>query len=90
MSHLGWMFIGQLVVAFAFASLYIITLTHRASTQRAIWFGILVGTLYAGGQPIMFAVQPLPPMLVTQWMLAGMVQNVLVALLLNKVCKLHS
>jgi len=74
--------VGHLMIAIAFAMLWIRIALGGAGIQCAVGLGLFMGLFYAGGAVIQDAVQPLPPGLAARWILAGFAQTILVGLAL--------
>lgn len=87
MARMHWMFVGQLIVSAGFATIYVKALAEKACIKCAFFFGLCIGLIQGGGQVIMFAVAPYPGSLVAKWVAACLIQSVVVALVLFKVCK---
>lgn len=80
--HMSGIFIGQFLVAVAMTMLWARIAMGGAGIQCAIALGFFLGLFYSGGAVITNAVQPLPEGLMTKWIIAGLVQNILVAVIL--------
>ena len=79
-AHMPGIFIGELLVAIAFTMLWARIALGGAAIQCAIGLGVLMGLAYSGGVVMQNAVQPLPSGLMMKWILSGILQSVLIAL----------
>ena len=75
-------FIGQFLVAIAFTMLWVRIALGGAGIQCAIGLGVFMGLAYSGNVVIQGAVQPLPEGLVTKWIVSGIAQSIVVAVVL--------
>jgi len=81
-AHMSGIFLGQFLVAVAMTMLWARIAMGGAGLQCAIALGFFLGLFYSGGAVITNTVQPLPAGLATKWIAAGLVQNILVAVIL--------
>jgi hypothetical protein len=86
-SHMGWLFLGQLMAAASMTILYARGFAHRRCLREACLFGFLMAIMGQSFVPIFYAVQPLPALLCVKWILFGSIQGVLLGLVLFAVCK---
>ena len=86
-AHMSGIFIGQFLVALAFTMLWVRIALGGAGIQCAIALGVFMGLFYSGGAIIQHSVQPLPAGLLAKWIIAGILQSVLVGIVLFLVHK---
>ena len=77
--YLGWMFLGQYLVALV--SVLLFRQIRLLEIEDAIPVGALIGLLFGVSQFIMYAVAPYSLSLVFLWMLAGVIEYTLIALI---------
>ena len=85
--HMLGIFVGQFMVAIAFAMLWARISIGGAGIQCAIALGFFLGLAYSGAAVIQGAVQPLPSGLVTKWIISGIAQSILTGIVLFLVNK---
>jgi hypothetical protein len=80
--HMSGIFVGNFLTAIAFTLLWSRIALGGAGIQCAIGLGIFLTFFHSGSAVINHAVMPLPEGLLTKWLVAGLLQNVLVAVIL--------
>lgn len=79
--HFHWLVFGQGIFAFLFG--YIFTKGYEG---RGIWegarYGWWIGLLMAAPNLVMYAVQPLPPLLIVGWSVGGLIEGTLAGMVL--------
>lgn len=81
-SHMSGIFIGEFLAAIAFTMLWARIAIGGAGIQCAIALGFFMGLFYSGSAVMQGAVQPLPDGLVMKWIIAGILQSILVGIVL--------
>lgn len=81
-NHMSGIFVGNFLTAIAFTMLWSRIVLGGAGIQCAIGLGIFLSFFHSGSAVINHAVMPLPEGLLTKWLVAGLVQNILVAVIL--------
>jgi hypothetical protein len=79
--HMGWMFLGQLLWSVAFVLIWSKGIPAVNSLGRSCLYGLVMGLFSQANSLIMYTVQPLPGHLVAKWVVAGLVQGVLLGAL---------
>ncbi|MBK9294790.1 MAG: hypothetical protein IPM57_10180 [Oligoflexia bacterium] len=87
MSHFfPFMLSGQIIVAVFFAIIF----THGykgKGIKEGVHYGLLMGSLWAGQNLIMYAVLPYPLSLTLSWIFLGYIQTIFIGVLLTKLVK---
>jgi hypothetical protein len=86
-SHMGWLMLGQLLVATAFVVIWAQGFAATAHFACACIYGFVMGLFGQAGTLIMYAVQPMPADLAVKWFVAGIIQAVLMGMLVYAVYK---
>ena len=81
------MMLGELFTATAFTMIFAACVAEKRCMSCTIKFAACIGIFSGGGQLMMYAVQPLPGSLVAKWVLAAIVQAVLLGIIVHKVYK---
>ncbi len=76
-----WLVLGQFLVAIIFAYIFLKGYENRGVAEGAR-YGFLIGLLFGAPTLIMYAVQPLQPILVVAWIVGGIVEYVLAGVIL--------
>ncbi|NJN06386.1 MAG: hypothetical protein HC814_08495 [Rhodobacteraceae bacterium] len=87
MSKMPWMLLGQLLIASAFTLIFAAAVAEKRHLACSLKYAATMGVLAIGGQIIMYAVQPLPGLLVAKWCFSYFVQMLLLGLIVHKVYK---
>lgn len=69
-----FMLLGQLLIAAAFSTIFALAIAEKRDLQVSLIYALAVGVIAAGGQIIMYAVQPYPGTLIVKWCAAYVVQ----------------
>ena len=85
MANMPWMLLAQFLVAAAFTMIFAACVAEKRCMSCTIKFAASMGIFSGGGQLMMYAVQPLPGSLVAKWVLAAIVQAVLLGIIVHKV-----
>src|SRR6185295_2623468 len=86
-AHLGWMLLGQFLMAATFVVLYAKGFAGMACPGCACLFGLFMGLFSQAMTLITYVVQPFPGSLAAKWFVAGVVQGVLMGVLVFYVYK---
>ena len=81
------MLFAQFLVAAAYTMIFAACVAEKRCMSCTIKFAACIGIFSGGGQLMMYAVQPLPGSLVAKWVLAAIVQAVLLGIIVHKVYK---
>ena len=87
MAKMPWMLLAQFLVAAAFTMIFAACVAEKRCMSCTIKFAASMGIFSGGGQLMMYAVQPFPGSLVAKWVLAAIVQAVLLGVVVHKVYK---
>jgi len=87
---LGWMVLGQFVMAVVFVTIWAIGFADKASPGAAVVYGVCAGLFYGANTLITYAVQDIPGSLIFKWIVAGTIQSTLLALLLFAISRRRS
>jgi len=72
-AHMGWMTLGQFLIAVAFSILWAKGFAAGATPKCACLYGLLMGVFSQAVTLIYYAVEPLPGHLAAKWIVAGLV-----------------
>ena len=86
-AHIGWMLLGQFLMATTFVVLYAKGFAEKACPLCAVMYGLFMGLFSQAMTVIMYVVQPFPASLAVKWFIAGTVQGVLMGLIVFFVYK---
>jgi hypothetical protein len=87
MAKMPWMLVGQFVVAAAFTLIFAAAVAEKRSLSCTLKFALTLGLFTSGGQIIIYAVQPVPGLLVVKWCAAYLAQMLVLGLIAHKVYK---
>lgn len=87
MAKMPWMLLGQFLVAAAFTMIFAACVAEKRCISCSIKFAACMGIFASAGQIIGFAVEPYPGSLVAKWVLAAIVQAVVLGIVVHKVYK---
>jgi hypothetical protein len=85
MARMPWMLLAQFLVAAAFTTIFAACVAEKRCMSCTIKFAACMGIFSGGGQLMMYAVQPFPGSLVAKWVLAAIVQAVVLGIVVHKV-----
>jgi hypothetical protein len=74
---------GQVLLSVAFCTIYAFLVGNRGCLRCGVIYGLLVGLLLCGPNFIMFAVQPMPLLLIIKWTIGRLIQTLLAGLVLG-------
>ncbi|MDD5260939.1 MAG: hypothetical protein PHD76_03735 [Methylacidiphilales bacterium] len=86
-SHIGWLTLAQLLWSATFVVLWAKGFAEKACPVCAVLFGLFMGVFFETNSLISYAVQPLPCCLALKWIISGVGQSVLAALVAYLVYK---
>ena len=75
-NHFHWLVLGQMIFAFLFSYIFTKGYENRGIAEGAR-YGWWIGLLLAAPNLIMYAVQPLPALLVMGWSVGGLIEGTL-------------
>jgi hypothetical protein len=87
MAKMPWMMLGQFLAAAAFTMIFAACVAEKRCMSCTIKFAACMGIFASAGQLMAYAVQPVPGSLVAMWMLAAIVQAVLLGIIVHRVYK---
>ena len=87
MAKMPWMLLAQFLVAAAFTMIFAACVAEKRCMSCTIKFAASMGIFSGGGQLMMYAVQPLPGSLVAKWVLAAIVQALVLGFVIHKIYK---
>jgi hypothetical protein len=80
-NHFQWLVLGQIIFVFLFG--YIFTKGYEGlGIAEGARYGWWIGLLLAAPNLVMYAVQPLPPLLVIGWSVGGLIEGTLAGMVL--------
>ena len=80
-AHMKWLMLGQFLAAATFTMIYARGFAEVAHLRCGIMYGLFMGLFSQATTFITFAVQPFPSYLAVRWVIAGVVQGVLLGML---------
>lgn len=86
-AHMGWLMLGQFLVAATFVVLWAKGFAATACIRCACLYGMFMGLFSQAATLVTYAVQPLPGSLAVKWFIAGVAQGVLMGVLVFFVYK---
>lgn len=85
--HMGWLMLGQFIIAATFVVLYAKGFAGMACLRCACLYGLFMGLFSQATTLITYAVQPFPASLAVKWFVAGVVQGLLMGVIVFFVYK---
>jgi hypothetical protein len=85
--HMGWLMLGELLATVTFTLIYAKGFAGTACIRCAGLYGFFMGLFSQATTFSSYAVQPIPGSLAAKWIVAGIVQGVLMGLLVFFVYK---
>ena len=85
--HMPLMFLAQLLAASAFTMIFAACVAEKRSMSCTLKYSACMGVFSAAGQLMMYVVQPLPRSLGIKWMIAALVQTVVLGIIVHMVYK---
>jgi hypothetical protein len=85
MAKMPWMLLAQFLVAAAFTMIFAACVAERRCVKCTVIYSACMGIFSAGGQLMMYVVQPFPGSLVAKWVLAALVQALVLGVVVHKV-----
>jgi hypothetical protein len=82
---LGWLLLGQFVIAFTFCLIYTRSETIKQGVGFAIGYGLVIALMRSGNDLITYAVQPLPFSLIGSWIVGSIVEGIIAGALLGAI-----
>jgi len=86
-AHMGWLMLGQFLIAATFVVLYAKGFAAMACIRCACLYGLFMGLFSQAMTLITYVVQPFPGSLAVKWFIAGVAQGVLMGVLVFLVYK---
>lgn len=87
MAKMPWMLLGQFLAAAAFTMIFAACVAEKRCMSCTIKYAFSMGLFSGAGQIMGYCVQPFPGALVAKWVLASIVQAVLLGIFVHKVYK---
>jgi hypothetical protein len=87
MSHMPWMLLAQFFAAAAFTMIFAACVAEKRSLSCTTKYSASMGIFSGAGQLTMYVVQPIPGSLIARWVLAAIVQAVVLGFIIHKVYK---
>lgn len=84
-SKMPFMLLGQFLIATAFTMIFAACVADKRCLSCSLKYSACIGVIAAGGQIIMYAVQPYPGSLVVKWCVAYVAQALVLGLIVHKV-----
>ena len=86
-AHMPWMLLSQFLVAAAFTMIFAACVAEKRCMSCTLKYAACMGIFSGAGQLMMYVVQPLPGSLAAKWVLAAIVQAVVLGVVVHKVYK---
>lgn len=87
-SKMPLMMLAQFLVAAAFTMIFAACVAEKRCISCTMKYSASIGILIAGGQIMMYCVQPLPCSLVAKWCIANIAQALVLGFVVHKVYRL--
>ncbi len=87
LAKMPFMLLGQFLVATSFTLIFAACVAEKRCLSCSLKFSACIGVMTGGAQIIMYAVQPLPGLLVVKWCVAYLVQALVLGAIVHKVYK---
>ena len=85
MAKMPFMLLGQFLVATSFTLIFAACVAEKRCLSCSLKYSACIGVMTGGGQIIMYAVQPLPALLVVKWCVAYLAQTLVLGAIVHKV-----
>lgn len=85
LAKMPFMLLGQLLVATSFTLIFAACVAEKRCLSCTLKYAACIGVMTGGAQIIMYAVQPLPGLLVVKWCAAYLVQALLLGVIVHQV-----
>ncbi|MDQ2824701.1 MAG: hypothetical protein M3R29_04565 [Verrucomicrobiota bacterium] len=85
-SHFPLLLLGQAVIAFFFVAIYCRGFSG-SGVAGGVRLGILLALIFAGGELIQFAVQPLTTKILISWIIGGLIEFAIVGAIVGAIYK---
>ena len=85
MAKMPWMLLGQFLAAAAFTMIFAACVAEKRCMSCTLKYAVTMGIFVSAGQLMTYVVQPVPGSLVAKWMLATVVQTVVLGVIVHKV-----
>jgi len=82
-AHMGWMLLGQFLIAATFVVLWAKGFAAEATLRCACLYGLFMGLFSQAMTLIFYVVEPLPGHLAAKWFIAGIIQSILMGVLVH-------
>ncbi len=76
-AHMGWLLFAQLLWAVTFVLLWAKGFAARSHITCGLIYGLLMGFFFQTNTLVLYAVQPLPGLLMAKWFAANIVEGIL-------------
>ncbi len=76
-NHIAWLFFAQLLWAVVFVLLWAKGFAEKSCLKCALIYGLLMGLFFQTNTLVLYAVQPLPGLLMVKWFAANVLEAVL-------------
>jgi hypothetical protein len=87
MAKMPLMLLSQFLVATAFTMIFAACVAEKRCLSCTLKYSASMGVFSGAGQLMLYVVQPLPGSLIAQWVLAAIVQAVVLGIIVHKVYK---
>lgn len=87
-SMMPFMLLGHFLTAGAFSLIYAAAVAEKRRLSCTLKYAFAMGLFAGAGQLVMYAVQPYPGSLVVKWIVAGIIEAIILGLIVFKVYKL--
>lgn len=85
MGYMPWMFLGQFLAATAFTLIFAACVAEKRCLSCTMKYAACMGIFAGAGEVMMYAVQPLPGSLVAKWIIAAIVQAMVLGFIVHKI-----
>ena len=87
-SMMPFMFLAHLLMAGAFTLIYTAAIAEKRCLKCTLKYAFTMGLFAGAGQLMMYVVQPYPGSLVVKWIVAGIIEAIILGVIVFKVYKL--
>jgi hypothetical protein len=84
-ARMPWMLLAQLLAGAAFTMIFAACVAEKRCISCSIKYAACMGIFSGAGQLMMYVVQPLPGSLAAKWIVAAIVQAVILGVIVHKV-----
>jgi len=86
-AKMPWMMFPMFPAVLSFTMIFAACVAEKRCMSCTMKYSASMGVFSGAGQPVRYAVQPIPGSLIAKWVLAAIVQVVVLAFIIHKVYK---